>query len=130
MDGVAETFSTYRFVLSLALVVGGIVAIWFGYRLFATGAGTAQAIDKFDFKNNEVKISAAGMSVGAVLMLTSSVWSYFAYSSFPKLEANRDTIKIGGDSDPGRNDRPYCRCPCLCLGQREGWKHFPCFSER
>lgn len=86
MDGVVGTFATYRFILSLGLVIGGIAAIWFGYRLFANGAGTARAIDKFDFKSTDVKVSAAGMSVGAVLMLTSGVWSYFAYSSFPKLE--------------------------------------------
>jgi hypothetical protein len=82
------------------LVLGGIAAIYFGYRLFASGAGLAKAIDKLDFKNTSVKVSAAGMSVGAVLMLTSGVWSYFAYSSFPKLQMAGDNIVIGNLSIP------------------------------
>jgi len=82
------------------LVLGGIAAIYFGYRLFSSGAGLAKAVDKIDFKNASVKISAAGMSVGAILMLTSSVWSYFAYSSFPKLQMAGDNIIIGNLSIP------------------------------
>jgi hypothetical protein len=104
MNGVAENFALFRFILSFGLVIGGIAAIWCGYRLFADGVGTARAVDKFDFKSTEVRLSTAGMSVGAVLMLTSGFWSFFAYSSFPKLEASASTIKIGNLNLPLSGD--------------------------
>ena len=35
----AEHFAWLRSLLSFALVLGGIAAMWFGYRLFSTQAG-------------------------------------------------------------------------------------------
>ena len=95
-SSVASQFAMYRFGLSAILAFGGIVCIFCGYRLFMNGAGLAKAIEKFDFKNNNHRISAAGLSVGAVLLLTSGFWGYFSYSSFPRLEIAGDFIKITG----------------------------------
>ncbi|MFZ5733173.1 MAG: hypothetical protein ACOY4O_10580 [Pseudomonadota bacterium] len=83
-----------RVGLSLILAFGGIAAIFWGYRLFANGSGIAKAVDKFDFKSEAVKVSAAGMSVGGVLMLTSGFWGWLAYSSAPKYEIAGDFLKI------------------------------------
>src|SRR5579884_4256721 len=99
-NSLPEIFTILRFLLSVGLIIGGVSAIWFGFRLFSTGAGTARAVDKLDLKIQDVKIAAAGMSVGSVLMLTSGVWGYFAYSSFPKLEMAGDTLKIANVSVP------------------------------
>lgn len=83
-----------RVGLSLILALGGIAAIFWGYRLFANGSGIARAVDKFDLNSDVVKVSAAGMSVGGVLMLTSGFWGWLAYSSAPKYEVAGDFLKI------------------------------------
>jgi hypothetical protein len=90
----AATFAMYRFILSLALAVGGALCIVYGYRLFVSGAGLTKGLDKISIKNRDFQISAAGMSVGAVLMLNSFGWAYFAYASAPKLELAGDLTKI------------------------------------
>lgn len=91
-----------RVGLSLVLALGGIAAIFWGYRLFANGSGIAKAVDKFDFKSEAVKVSAAGMSVGGVLMLTSGFWGWLAYSSAPKYEVAGDFLKVS-KSAPSTN---------------------------
>lgn len=83
-----------RVGLSLVLALGGIAAIFWGYRLFASGSGIARAVDKFDLKLDAVRVSAAGMSVGGVLMLTSGFWGWLAYSSAPKYELAGGFIKV------------------------------------
>ena len=101
MSSIAQNLTTYRFVLSLVLAAGGIACIWYGYRLFADGAGQARSVEKISLKNREFALSASGMSVGGLLMLTSGLWSYFAYSSIPRLEIAGDAIKIVSPSSSG-----------------------------
>ena len=91
---VTTSFIVVRFVMSALLAAGGIACIVFGYRLFRDGTGIAKAIDKIDWKSEQTKISAAGMSVGSVLMLTSVGWGYFANNSIPKLELAAGNVKI------------------------------------
>ena len=91
----ANTFIVFRFLMSALLAAGGIACIVFGYRLFRDGTGIVRAIDKIDWKSKQTKVSAAGMSVGSVLMLTSVGWGYFATNSIPKLEvAAAGNIKV------------------------------------
>ena len=89
-----NSFILVRFAMSTLLGLGGIACIFFGYRLFRDGSGLARAIDKFDWKSETTKVSAAGMSVGSVLMLTSVGWGYFANNSIPKLELAGGNTKI------------------------------------
>lgn len=89
-----NSFILVRFAMSALLGLGGIACIIFGYRLFRDGTGLAKAVDKFDWKSDHAKVSAAGMSVGSVLMLTSVGWGYFANSSIPKLELAGGFTKI------------------------------------
>jgi hypothetical protein len=89
-----NSFILVRFAMSTLLGLGGIACIVFGYRLFRDGTGLARAIDKFDWKSEHAKVSAAGMSVGSVLMLTSVGWGYFANNSIPKLELAGGFTKI------------------------------------
>lgn len=89
-----STFILVRFGLSAILGAGGIACIYFGYRLFRDGSGVAKAIDKIDWKSEKLKVSAAGMSVGSVLMLTSGGWAYLATNSIPKLELAEGNVKI------------------------------------
>jgi hypothetical protein len=95
---IAGSFVIFRFLISAVLAAGGIACIYFGYCLFRDGSGVAKAIDKFDLKSEQIKISTAGMSVGAVLMLTSGAWGYFATSSIPKFELAG--LKIGNNVTP------------------------------
>ena len=78
----------FRFAISCLLAAIGLAAIYFGYRLFADGAGIAKGVKRFDLKTEKFKVSFAGMSVGGILMRTSAVWCYFAYGSVPRLEAH------------------------------------------
>jgi hypothetical protein len=87
-------FAVLRFMISATLAGGGVACIIYGYKLFASGAGLAKGADKFDFKSRQVKISAAGMSVGGILLLTSTAWGYFAYSSVPKLRLAGTNLEI------------------------------------
>jgi hypothetical protein len=89
-----STFILVRFGMSAILAAGGIACIYFGYRLFRDGSGIAKAIEKIDWKSKDLKVSAAGMSVGSVLMLTSGAWAYFATNSIPKLELDGGNVKI------------------------------------
>ena len=87
-------FAYGRFTIAALLIVGGIAAIFWGYRLFLHGAGLSKGIDKLDFKSDWGKVSFAGMSVGGALMVTSIFWGGFAYLSVPKLELAGDFTKI------------------------------------
>lgn len=97
MSDIAGHFAIYRFVMTLLFVIGGILCIYFGYRLFSNGAGLYQSIDKLAVKHKEFTVSISGMSAGAVLMASSVAWAYFGYSSVPRLEfAGDNTGKITG----------------------------------
>jgi hypothetical protein len=87
-------FAIGRMLCSGLLAVGGIAAIWFGYRLFLQGSGLHKGVDKLDFKADWGKISFAGMSVGGLLMLTAGGWGSLAYLSIPKLEQGSDVLRI------------------------------------
>ena len=99
MSDVASNFAMYRFVLSAILATGGIACIYFGYRLFSSGSGLSRGLDKFSLKNRDFQVSAAGMSVGGVLMTTSAFWAYFAYASVAKLEIAGDRTLITEKKD-------------------------------
>lgn len=89
-----NVFAYGRFVIAALLIIGGISAIFWGYRLFLHGSGLSKGVDKLDFKSDWGKVSFAGMSVGGVLMVTSVFWGGFAYLSVPKLEMAGDFTKI------------------------------------
>ena len=89
-----DMFAYGRFAIAALLVVGGIAAIFLGYRLFLHGSGLSKGIDKLDFKSDWGKVSFAGMSVGGALMVTSVFWGGFAYLSVPKLELAGDVTKV------------------------------------
>jgi hypothetical protein len=99
----ATTFAIGRFVLSFFLAIGGILSIFYGYKLFVNGAGLKKAADRFTIKNREFTISWVGMSAGGFLMVTAAAWGYFAMSSAPRLDyASDGTTKI---VDPWRGSR-------------------------
>jgi hypothetical protein len=89
-----DMFAYGRFAIAALLIVGGIAAIFWGYRLFLHGSGLSKGIDKLDFKSDWGRVSFAGMSVGGALMVTSVFWGGFAYLSVPKLELAGDVTKI------------------------------------
>src|SRR5258705_2265854 len=97
---IAGNFVIFRFLISALLAAGGIACIYFGYCLFRDGAGVAKAVEKFDLKSERIKISTAGMSVGAVLMLTSGAWGYFASSSITRFELAGGDLKIAKKATP------------------------------
>jgi hypothetical protein len=88
MEQVAATFASYRFGISILLAVGGIICIFFGYRLFSQGAGLYKSLNKLAIKHNEFSVSVTGMSTGGLLMFTSAAWAYYCYSSIPHFETN------------------------------------------
>ena len=94
-----NSFIFVRFAMTTLLGLGGISCIIYGYRLFRDGTGLAKAVDKFDLKTEQTRVSAAGMSVGSVLMLTSVGWGYFCSSSIPRLELEPGITKIGSIPD-------------------------------
>jgi hypothetical protein len=98
-----NSFILVRLALSALLGLGGIACIVFGYRLFRDGTGLAKAIEKIDWKTEHTKVSAAGMSIGSVLMLTSVGWGYFANNSIPKFELAAGVTRI--TSTPDLNQR-------------------------
>jgi hypothetical protein len=67
----ANSFIAVRFAMSVLLAFGGIACIGSGYRLLRDRSGLATATDKIDWTSKQTKTSAARMSVGSVLMLTS-----------------------------------------------------------
>jgi hypothetical protein len=89
-----DMFAYGRFGIAAMLIIGGIAAIFWGYRLFLHGAGLSKGIDKLDLKSDWGKVSFAGMSVGCALMVTSVFWGGFAYLSVPKLELAANSTKI------------------------------------
>jgi hypothetical protein len=89
-----DMFAYGRFGIAAMLIVGGIAAIFWGYRLFLHGSGLSKGIDKLDLKTDWGKVSFAGMSVGGALMVTSVFWGGFAYLSVPKLELAAGSTKI------------------------------------
>jgi hypothetical protein len=94
MSRIAEFLAAYRFLISCLLAIVGGLAIFFGYRLFASGAGLLQAIDKLNIKNKQFNVSIAGMSAGGALMLTSVFWGYWSYSSIPRLRIAEGNVEI------------------------------------
>src|ERR1043165_7738074 len=90
----AKDFATYRILFSCLLALGGILCVCFGYRLFAKGAGLFKSVDRLAIKNREFAVSVTGMSAGGVLMFTSAVWGFWAYSSVPRLELVGNDVRI------------------------------------
>jgi hypothetical protein len=90
------------------MIAGGVICVWFGYKLFSTGSGLYKSVDKLAIKHREFTVSVTGMSAGGFLMLTSALWGFFAYSSVPHLElSGQDSIKIvRGPEDEIKNLEP------------------------
>lgn len=63
----------------LLLILGGVLAIYFGYQLVKTGA---KAPEKALIKIGTLQ--ASGQGVGSVLMVTAVAWAYFGVSVAPK----------------------------------------------
>jgi hypothetical protein len=82
----ANSVIAIRFAMSVLLALGGIACIVSGYRRLRDRSGLATATDKIDWTSEQTRISAPGMSVGSVLMLTSVGWGYFSNNSIPELE--------------------------------------------
>ena len=95
MEQIATIFASGRFGISILLAAGGIVYIFFGYRLFSEGAGLYKSLNKLAIKHNEFSVSITGMSTGGLLMLTSAAWAFYSYSSIPHFETSSGgNIKI------------------------------------
>jgi hypothetical protein len=94
MDAILVTIAMKGFI-ALALVIGGISAITFGYRLYLKGIG---------LNNDEISLEVFHMKaktqkVGAVLMLTSSMWGYFGHLTAPSLIKQGELSRVADSRD-------------------------------
>lgn len=76
-----------RAALAALLVLGGVLALYFGYRLYRTGAGLAADDTKIETK--QIKINLR--NVGAGVMLTAVAWAGLGYLTTPSFKS------AGGD---------------------------------
>jgi hypothetical protein len=86
----------------LLLILGGVLAICFGYQLVKTGvAGPEKALIKLG------KFQASGQGVGSVLMVTAVAWAYFGVSIAPKFTNQNGRIEVVAfNTDKGKITAP------------------------
>ena len=89
MDPVTMTVF-FKGIAMILAILGGVLAILFGYKLFDRGIG--QNSDDAQFEFGKVKISVK--SVGGVLMGTSFLWVYAGVLLSPNLEKTGEDYRI------------------------------------
>jgi hypothetical protein len=78
----------FRVLIALVVALGGILAIYFGYRLYLNGVGSTSDGSSVEVKNIKIHMK----TIGSVLMTTSVAWGYICY-----LIATPTISKTGND---------------------------------
>ncbi len=74
---------------AIALIAGGLSALWWGFLLFRHGAaGEAKA------KFKMVGLDASAQGVGAVVMVTAVAWAYGGIGMAPKLKTSASSAEV------------------------------------
>jgi hypothetical protein len=111
-----------RGVLSLAVIVGGVFAIFVGGKLYRSGVGVKKDGSAVEFPVGNAKARARMKTVGATVMITSVLWAGISYLLAPSIKADlgrppNDQVGImspGGSVSVGA---PTSGSPSLGTGQ-------------
>ncbi|SHG79358.1 hypothetical protein SAMN02745157_4848 [Kaistia soli DSM 19436] len=83
-----------RALLAALLICGGALCAYLGFLLYTNGAGLKRTMRSLELKAGAVEISSLGVSVGALMMISSLGWAYFAYASSPRMVASASGTSI------------------------------------
>jgi hypothetical protein len=75
---------------TLGLILGGVMALRYGFRLYMDGTGTRQ--DSYTLEISGLKLKAN--SVGSVLMATAFAWAWAAVAMSPSLSQNGQSVQV------------------------------------
>ena len=92
-----------RAVGMVLLIIGGILALWFGYRLFTSGT-TASPQTRMIVQFAKLKISAH--SVGPVVMATAVLWAWLGYQISPTLKTSNAGSEVAYKQSPSHSAAP------------------------
>ena len=76
-------------LLAIGLVIGGILALRYGFVLFREGPGTGRSAATISFGR---AFKATANSVGAVLMITAVGWGFLAVTALPNYKSPQEQV--------------------------------------
>lgn len=91
---IGTTALLVRGVLALLLIVGGIVALFLGNKLYRDGIGLAPDGSVIKTSTGKFDIKLSLKTVGSVVMITSVAWGFFGYLTSPELRRSPTDLEI------------------------------------
>lgn len=85
---------------AFAFIIGGYLSLKIGTNLFKEGTGLQKTITKIELPNG-IKIFLS--SVGSLVLLSSALWAYLGYSTFPKTYKLTDNGSNGTSTEIANN---------------------------
>jgi hypothetical protein len=115
MDAVSLTIGV-RGLGMLFLILGGLAALYFGYRVMSSGSASQPTAT---FKLLGVNATAKGS--GAVIMITAGLWAYCGVRIAPNLATNGSESKVYSfQTNEGKVTAPTLAASALPATDREG----------